>query len=359
MNQLAPIDPATAIALPPSAEIMPLFTVEGGTEKLLEKIEKIVATFVPDVSTAKGRDAIKAMAFKVTKSKTALTAMADEAKSDAAAIVKAVRVETRRIEARLDTLRDNTRQPFTDWEAADATRKDRLQALSDTLAICDVDQSNTLEEISAEIARIDAIEVNEAWDEYAKKGQLAKDASLASLGNMHASAELRIQQEAELAELRAREAARDERDRIAAAQVEADRVAAAQVAADAIAAVKANAERDALALAEENRIANMRLEEERAQLTAAADARIAADKAAADKIVADEAARIAADKAAADKIAADKGAEEAAQEKRAADSVHLNRIKAEVLGNIAQYETPGAITDAIFAGLVPHVSVAI
>lgn len=50
---------------------------DGSLKPLLDKIEKEVSDIVPDTSTKKGRDEIKALSFKVTKSKTAIDAQGE------------------------------------------------------------------------------------------------------------------------------------------------------------------------------------------------------------------------------------------------------------------------------------------
>ena len=58
--------------VPPKETALAVFSAEKGLEPWLQKIRDEVRAFVPDTSAAKGRAAIASIAFKVTKSRTAL-----------------------------------------------------------------------------------------------------------------------------------------------------------------------------------------------------------------------------------------------------------------------------------------------
>ena len=65
---IVPIDltPAKAVAM---------FTEDKEFDELFAKIKAQTDSFEPDLSTVKGRDAIKSLAYKVTRTKTALDEM--------------------------------------------------------------------------------------------------------------------------------------------------------------------------------------------------------------------------------------------------------------------------------------------
>lgn len=91
-----------------------------GIHNLLAKIRAEVITIVPDLTTDKGRKAIASLARKVSSSKVAID---DAGKALVAGIkAQAAEIDAARKLARdtLDALRDEVRQPLTDWEAEQA-----------------------------------------------------------------------------------------------------------------------------------------------------------------------------------------------------------------------------------------------
>jgi len=59
---------------PEKVTALEVYQTENGLDPWIAKIRKEVESFVPDVTTKKGRDAIASIAYKVAKSKTALNA---------------------------------------------------------------------------------------------------------------------------------------------------------------------------------------------------------------------------------------------------------------------------------------------
>lgn len=89
-------------------------------DDLLGRIRAATVTLVPDASTEKGRKEIASLAYKVSRSKTAI----DDAGKTLVADIKAraSKIDAARKKARdtLDALRDEVRAPLTEWEAEQA-----------------------------------------------------------------------------------------------------------------------------------------------------------------------------------------------------------------------------------------------
>ena len=86
-------------------------------DDLLAEIRKEAVSLVPNVDTAAGRKEIASQAYKVARSKTAID---DAGKMLVADLKKQTgEIDAARKKARdtLDALRDEVRQPLTDWEA--------------------------------------------------------------------------------------------------------------------------------------------------------------------------------------------------------------------------------------------------
>ena len=68
--------------VPEKKTALEVYKTENGLDPWIAKIRKEVESFVPDVTTKKGRDAIASIAYKVAKSKTALDNLGKELVSE-------------------------------------------------------------------------------------------------------------------------------------------------------------------------------------------------------------------------------------------------------------------------------------
>lgn len=358
----------TALALPEPTALAVLFKAENGLDPLLARIEAEATAEAAQYSpeTAKGRDALKSVAFRVVKSKTELERRAKELTEQQRREVAAVNAGRNAAVERLDALRDKIKAPAIAWEAAEADRiekhKTRLAAIQNAAP-----ETEASEAYRAIIARIEAMQITDAWQEFAADAGKAKDATLARLLAGLDAAEVREAQEAEIARLRAEAAAREEADRL---RREAEEAEAARIAAE-----KAEAERLARIEREKQEAAERaaKAAEERAKAEAERTASEAAEREAALKRAAEEQAaqhqrelqeakrrEEAAAQAERDRIARENAAAEAARQKRAADEAHRAKIRADIaaaLATMAGRATPEAIADALMAGLIPHCEV--
>jgi colicin import membrane protein len=109
-------------------ELVPFFTKGDGIDNVLEQIAKEARSIVHDVSTAKGRDAVKAHVTKVTKSKTYLEAQGKALAAEYKEIPKKIDVNRKSVWDFLDNLQKEVRQPLTDWEDEQAKIKAEEEA---------------------------------------------------------------------------------------------------------------------------------------------------------------------------------------------------------------------------------------
>jgi hypothetical protein len=133
MNEMS-AETGTALALPAQTDLAVMFRKENGLDPIVARIAEEVRSHVPDLTTAKGRDAIKSLAFKVARSKTALDDAGKKLNEDARAQINIVDAARRKIRDQLDALRDEARKPLDDWEAAEKERVDTLTARLHRLA---------------------------------------------------------------------------------------------------------------------------------------------------------------------------------------------------------------------------------
>jgi len=227
----------------------PAIYVKNGLKPFLQAVKEEVSTQVPDLKTAKGRERIASLAAKVSKSKVAVEKPGREYLRRLKEMPKVVEAELREFVDAMDALRDETRKPLSDWEAAEQARKDQhvdaVQAIHDFCTdLTDVSASALLESI----ASVEAVQMGDHWEEFETEAARAKESTLTKLRAALTARQQYEAEQAELVRLRAEAEAQAQRDReaeIARAAAEQARIEAEQ---------RAQAERDAAAKREQDLI---------------------------------------------------------------------------------------------------------
>lgn len=351
---------------------------EDKLDALLSRVEAQARKLVPDLSTEASRGIIRSNAYEVAKSKTAMEKAALALTEDWRSRTKAVNGMRAVAAARLEALKDEVRAPLTKWEAEEKARIERLEAALAAIA-SNPTLTATAAALAAEMARVEAIVVDESWQEYEDGARRIKADTLATLTDLLAEKERHETQIAELEALRAEKAARDAADRveaeakaaeerrIARERAEAERQAqaarereeaaaraaeAARIAAELEAAEKiAAAEREAQEAERRRQEAEAAAEREREE--AAAREAEAARKAAEAQERALEEQRL--------RLAEERRQQEEAERKRAENARLRTKARNRIVAALTDLTThPGqthaeAIADAIVAGGIPHV----
>jgi hypothetical protein len=219
----------------------PAIYVKDGLKPFLQAVKDEVSSQVPDLSTAKGRERIASLAAKVSKSKVAVEKPGREYLRRLKEMPKVVEAELREFVDAMDALRDETRKPLSDWEAAETARKDghvdAIQAIHDFCAdLTDISAAVLLESITS----VDAVQMGDHWEEFETEAARAKESTLTKLRAALATRQQYEAEQAELVRLRAEAEAQAQRDR----EAEIARVAAEQARIEA--EQRAQAERDAV-----------------------------------------------------------------------------------------------------------------
>ncbi|UVL76632.1 hypothetical protein LOY24_18070 [Pseudomonas putida] len=267
----------------------PAIYVAGGLQQFINLVKGEVEGEVPDLTTRKGRERIASLAAKVSKSKTAVEKPGRDYLRRLKEMPKVVEAELREFVTKMDALRDETRRPLTEWEAAEDARIDRhndaitrMKDLAVELGALDAEQ------LQARIAELSAFQLGEAWEEFEAEAARTKETSLKALQAALAVRQKYDAEQAELARLRREAEERAEQDRIrlaqeAAVEAERQRVAQEQQAAREAAARREQELLDQAA-AQEREAENQRLQlklqaeqAERARIQAEAD-RVAAEQ---------------------------------------------------------------------------------
>ncbi|WP_323600647.1 hypothetical protein [Pseudomonas putida] len=210
----------------------PAIYVAGGLKQFIDLVKAEVEGEVPDLTTRKGRERIASLAAKVSKSKTAVEKPGRDYLRRLKEMPKVVEAELREFVTKMDTLRDETRRPLTEWEAAEDARIDRhndainhMKDLGTELGALDAEQ------LQARITELSAFQLGEAWEEFEAEAARAKESSMSAVQAALVTRQKYDAEQAELARLRREAEERAEQDRIRAAQeaaVEAERQRVAQ-----------------------------------------------------------------------------------------------------------------------------------
>ncbi|MEH8200018.1 hypothetical protein Q7I36_01025 [Aeromonas veronii] len=204
-TQLVVIEPTTAVAL---------FTEGQGIAELLADIRQKATSLVPDITTTKGRKEIAGVAYAVAKTKTYLEGFGKELTDKYKEIPKRIDANRKVLRDTLDALKEEVRAPLTQYEAAEEARvaalKDRMTAFADAKQATAELPSTELEHY---LQQIEAIAIDDSWEEMTAQAGVAKDAAVLHLRTVIEKAKEREAQAAELEGLRQEAAAREQEDR--------------------------------------------------------------------------------------------------------------------------------------------------
>lgn len=373
LKELIVIEPEKALTV---------FTTEKALDPYLKLVKVEIDKHVPDTSTKKGREAIASLAYKVAQVKSAVDKIGKDLKDEQKKIPDLIDSARNYAKETLQAWQDECRKPLTDWEIAEENRVADIKA--DLAEMVDAG-IRTKEEwdslpINAMRDRLKEIESQcmdkTYWHEFLEEAIYEQKQAIEI---MRAAIERRIKHDAEqleLAELRRKNAEREEADRIERVKKEQEarderlRQEAAEQARLA-AEAKAEAERKA----EADRAAKERTEANQKLVDAENAARIERETAAAREVEQKQAleraeqAIVAAENAAketearikrqqeeASKREADELARREANKKHAA-KIHNEALEAFVKGGVSE-ECARQVVTLIAKKEIPHVSIA-
>ena len=121
MNDMTPADTSTALTLPAAANLAEMLKAENGLDGLLSQLEMQAHAEAKeaDAATKKGRDALKSIAFRVSKSKVSLEDRAKELTEAQRKAIEAVNAGRNAAVKRLEALRDETEEDPAEVEASE------------------------------------------------------------------------------------------------------------------------------------------------------------------------------------------------------------------------------------------------
>lgn len=317
-----------------------------------------VEAFEPNLATASSRKEIASLAYKVTRTKTAIDNAGKKLNEDARAKINAVDAQRRKVREDFDALAELARKPLTDWEKQEEARVEYCKSFIRAIEDC----GNGL--IGGESYPFPILlrELEEKIVITSDLGEFEEQARVAhriALDKVKTAFEAHMKAEADRIELEKLRAEKEERDRLEAERLEAERLA--KEAAERERAEKERVEREAAEQkAREERAAQLarekaereareaveRAEREKREAIAKAEAEARAVREAAER---EQREREAEAKRLADEQAA-----------READKAHRSSVmkaaKEAIMTCGADEETARKIVLTIVAGEIPHVT---
>ncbi len=342
----------TEIAVIPKDTALQVFTVDGMIEPYLGQIRVEIDSFVPDISSKKGREAIASFAYKIAKCKTQIDGVGKEQTDIQKELPKKIDAIRKKVRDTLDAWRDEVRKPLDEWEAAEERRQHWIKTQLDNFQSIATDHDGRPVDIyRSQFATLRQTVIDE--DAYGEFFQIAQDLYQKAIVALEANIAVALKRKAEAEELEKLRAEKAERDRKEAeeraAKDKAEREAIIAKEAAEAAERKAKAEAEAAAKKAQDELLAAQRREESAKREAEEAKRRAeqAEKDAKEKAERDHKAKLA--------------AEEEAARKREANKKHRAKINnaalAAFIENGFMEEDGKAIIKLIAEGSIPHISI--
>lgn len=340
--------------------IVEAYKTEGGAQSLFDQIAAQARSVVPDLSTDKKRKEVASLAAKVSKTKVAFDNHGKTLKEQYTVITNKIDADRKLFRDQCDALRDEIRQPLTDWENAE---KDRVAKHEDAIKYLKGFANNDFlitansSMIEGAIAALNDQVIDSSFGEYEEQAKLAKLEAIETLRNALTETQALEIEKAELDRLRQAEQVRIQQERDA--QIAREATEKAQREAEEKA--RFEAERVQREKAEsEQREARLKAEKEAAELREQALKQKAIDDARQAEIAKQQAIEAERQRIEAEQFAQAEAVRKA-QEAREANVAHKKQICSEALKGLTDLgvdeELGKEILRAINKGLVPHVSI--
>ncbi|WP_046205850.1 hypothetical protein [Acinetobacter radioresistens] len=195
--------------------IVAAFSKAGGTNELFERIAQEVRSHVPDVTTKKGRDAIGSLAMKISKSKTLIEKCGKELVAEQKAQIKVIDDDRISVVKKFDELRNEILAPRDAWEQAEKDRvakhENAIKEITDFLLPENINVD--AEVLASNIRYLEKVPMGTMFEEYEEKIKIAKFETLETLRKALVEREKYEAEQAELERLRQAEILRQQQER--------------------------------------------------------------------------------------------------------------------------------------------------
>jgi len=195
--------------------IVTAFSKAGGTNELFERIAQEVRSHVPDVTTKKGRDAIGSLAMKISKSKTLIEKCGKELVAEQKAQIKVIDDDRISVVKKFDELRNEILAPRDAWEQAEKDRvakhENAIKEITDFLLPENINVD--AEVLASNIRYLEKVPMGTMFEEYEEKIKIAKFETLETLRKALVERKKYEAEQAELERLRQAEILRQQQER--------------------------------------------------------------------------------------------------------------------------------------------------
>ena len=312
-------------------------------EQFYAHIKAEIAASEPDVSTDAGRKKIKSLAYKITRSKTAIDEAGKSLTEEWRKLTNQVNAQRKRVREDLEALAAEARQPVTEWEEAEQRRVENVAGFFEEIrAYRILEHGESSESIKRHLEGIEGMAVDPSiMMDRTGEAENALQAARDYLAEALAAAEKAEADARELERLRAENEARVKAEREAAEKAERERIAK-----EAAERAEAEAKRREEEAAERARAEEKRLAEE-ALAKAEREKQEAIQKAEAEKqdLIREQERKEAEHKAALEREAAE-------QAKREANKKHRAKLTSAAESAIRDLGIDAAIATQVVAAII-------
>lgn len=157
---------------------------EKGSDPIIAGLKKKLDEFQPDITTKKGRDEIKSFSRKFSTSKVLLDNHGKALTDEYTVKVGVINAERKKLRDTCDEFRDAARQPLTDYENAEKKRVEMLEARVEEISNYGEITFHNYQlssEVKVALDKLNAIVVDESFEEYELAATKAKQSALNQL----------------------------------------------------------------------------------------------------------------------------------------------------------------------------------
>ena len=194
--------------------VVAAFKTPGGTTELFERIAQEARSHVPDVTTKKGRDQIGSLALKISKSKTFIEKCGKGLVAEQKAQIKVIDDDRIATVKKFDELRNEILAPRDAWEQAEKDRVAKHEQFIAEIKEA-ADYANEVDSggLKNRITFVEGKNIDSSLEEYEEQAKLAKFETLEVLRKALVEREKYEAEQAELERLRQAEILRQQQER--------------------------------------------------------------------------------------------------------------------------------------------------
>lgn len=194
--------------------VVAAFKTPGGTAELFERIAQEARSHVPDVTTKKGRDQIGSLALKISKSKTFIEKCGKGLVAEQKAQIKVIDDDRIATVKKFDELRNEILAPRDAWEQAEKDRVAKHEQFIAEIKEA-ADYANEVDSggLKNRITFVEGKNIDSSLEEYEEQAKLAKFETLEVLRKALVEREKYEAEQAELERLRQAEILRQQQER--------------------------------------------------------------------------------------------------------------------------------------------------